>query len=194
MQPPVDERQLVAEARKGSKSAISLLYRTYIQRVFRYVSYRVDSDAVAEDVTAEVFLRMVQYLPQYRDTGVPFSAWLYRIAASQIADYHRQNKRIIDTEISDQHAGEDHDLLGSMIQEEERMMLRQAIQLLTEDQQTLLILRYMQRMSHQEVAVILNKSESAIRVMQHRALQALAQYLGGASKARSYLRRESRHG
>ncbi|MBL8118682.1 MAG: sigma-70 family RNA polymerase sigma factor, partial [Anaerolineae bacterium] len=85
---------------------------------------------------------------------------------------------------------DDTDPLGTLAKQEERAKLREALQTLPEDYQTLLILRFMQQLPHQEVASILDKSEAAIRVMQHRALKALAERLGSSGKARSYLRGE----
>lgn len=184
-----NERELIYQAQRGNKSAVSALYEAYVRPIFRYISYRVGSEATAEDLTGEVFLRMVQGLPRYQDTGAPFGAWLYKIAATQVADYYRQGKRVSEP-ISDEQPSDDTDPLGTLAKQEERAKLREALQALPEDYQTLLILRFMQQLPHQEVASILDKSEAAIRVMQHRALKALAERLGSSGKARSYLRGE----
>jgi RNA polymerase sigma-70 factor (ECF subfamily) len=187
MEPLPDERGLIARAGHGDKNAVSTLYEGYAQAIFRYISYRVESDVIAEDLTAEVFLRMVQGLPRYQDSGAPFGAWLYRIAATQIADHHRGKRRIAGP-LSDQQPSDDTDPLGKTAKAQEQAQLRLALKSLPEDFQTLLILRFMQGLPHTEVAAILNKSDAAIRVMQHRALKALAKVLGADSKARSYLR------
>lgn len=189
MQPLSNESQLIARAKAGDRDAVSALYEGYAQAVFRYVSYRVESDMLAEDLTAEVFLRMVKGLPSYTDSGVPFGAWLFRIAATQIADHYRQKRRAAEP-ISDSQPSDDTDPFGKTAKAEEREQLRQALAKLPQDYQTLLILRFMQQLPHDQVASILNKSEGAIRVMQHRALKALAEALGEHSKARSYLRGE----
>jgi RNA polymerase sigma-70 factor (ECF subfamily) len=186
MQP--DEQLLVAQAQQGDKAAVTGLYEAYAHRIFRYISYRVDSDSVAEDLTAEVFLRMVQGLPRYQITGAPFGAWLYRIAATQVADHYRQQRQV--EPISEEQPADDTDPLNTLARQEERARLREALQALPEDYQTLLILRFMQQLPHTEVAEVLNKSEAAIRVMQHRALKALAAQLGQSGKAHSYLRGE----
>ncbi|MEZ4670782.1 MAG: sigma-70 family RNA polymerase sigma factor [Anaerolineae bacterium] len=187
MQPLPNESQLIAGAKAGDKQAVSTLYEAYAQAVFRYISYRVESDALAEDLTAEVFLRMVQGLPTYHDSGAPFGAWLYRIAANQIADHYRRNRRAVEP-ISEEHPTDDTDPLGKAAKNEEQAQLREALSTLSPEFQTLLVLRFMQGLAHTEVAAILGKSDAAIRVMQHRALQALAQALGQTGKARSYLR------
>jgi RNA polymerase sigma-70 factor, ECF subfamily len=187
MEPLPDERQLIARAGRGDKEAVSTLYEGYAQAIFRYISYRVESDMVAEDLTAEVFLRMVQALPRYQDTGAPFGAWLYRIAAAQVADHHRGKRRVAEP-LSDNQASDDTDPFGKTAKQQEQAQLRQALATLPEDYQTLLILRFMQGLPHVEVAAAMGKSDAGIRVMQHRALKALAKALGTDTKARSYLR------
>lgn len=188
MEPLANEGHLIAQAQAGDKEAVSTLYEAYVQAIHTYIGYRVESDEIAQDLTGEVFLRMVQGLPHYRDSGAPFGAWLYRIAATQIADHYRHNKRIV--ELSDNQPSDDTDPFGKAAKKEEQARLREALAALSPDFQTLLILRFMQGQSHQLVAATLNKSEAAIRVMQHRALNALAQQLGASGKARSYLRGE----
>lgn len=194
MQPLSNERELIASAKSGDRNAVSALYEGYAQAVFRYISYRVESDMLAEDLTADVFLRMVQGLPKYTDSGIPFGAWLFRIAAAQIADHYRRNRRAASEPISDAHPSDDTDPLGKTAKAEERERLRQALAKLPQDFQTLLVLRFIQQLPHEEVANVLNKSEGAIRVMQHRALKALAHELGEKGKARSYLRGEDQNG
>ena len=189
MQPLPNESQLIAAAQAGDKQAVSTLYEAYAQAIFRYISYRVESDMLAEDLTAEVFLRMVQGLPRYQDSGAPFGAWLYRIAATQVADHYRRNRRSAVEPMSDEPTTDDTDPFGKAAKKEQEQ-LRRALASLPEDYQTLLIMRFMQQLSHSEVASVLKKSEAAVRVMQHRALQALARQLGADGKARSYLRGE----
>ena len=188
MQPLPNEGQLIAQAQAGDKAAVSTLYEAYVQAIHSYIGYRVESDMIAEDLTAEVFLKMVQGLPRYRDVGAPFGAWLYRIAATQVADHYRHHRRIVD--LSENQATDDTDPFGKTAKKEERQRLRQALAALPTDFQTLLILRFMQGQPHSLVAAALNKSEAAIRVMQHRALKALAHELGQDTKVRSYLRGE----
>lgn len=187
MEPLANERDLIASARQGDKQAVSTLYEGYAQAVFRYISYRVDTDTVAEDLTAEVFLRMLRGLPDYKDTGNPFGAWLFRIAATQVADHHRGKKRNIEP-LSDEQPSDDTDPDGKAAKNMERAQLRQALSTLPDAEQSLLILRFMQGLSHEEVAAVLGKSVANIRVMQHRALKSLATALGSDSKARSYFR------
>ncbi len=182
MAAPPNEPELIERAQHGDKEAISTLYQTYAQVVFQYISYRVESDATAEDLTADVFLRMVRGLPAYKLTGAPFSAWLYRIAANRITDFYRSHESAR-LEPIPEHYGSEVDLADDLADEEERSRLQKALAALPEDYQTVLILRFMQDMPHAEVAAILGKSVEAVRVLQHRALKALAAHLSEIDSA-----------
>ena len=182
------EHRLIERAQQGDPDAIAGLYRQYVQAITRYIAYRVSDDAVIEDLTADVFLRMVEGLPAYRVTGAPFEAWLYRIAATRIADYYRQQQRH-PLEVLNEAVRSDHTSLEMTLQEREELNeLREALEQLDEEQQTILILRFVERKSHQEVADIVGKSVRAIATAQHRALKRLAELLGTQKTDRHYLR------
>lgn len=182
------EHRLIERAQQGDPDAIAGLYRQYVQAITRYIAYRVSDDAVIEDLTADVFLRMVEGLPAYRVTGAPFEAWLYRIAATRIADYYRQQQRH-PLEVLNEAVRSDHTSLEMTLQEREELTeLREALEQLDEEQQTILILRFVERKSHQEVADIVGKSVRAIATAQHRALKRLAELLGTQKTDRHYLR------
>lgn len=188
MNPPSDEQMLVRKAQTGDKEAVSTLYTAYSQSIFQYVFYRVDSRQIAEDITAEVFLRMVRGLPAYQQLGVPFGAWLFRIAASQIADYYREHKKMTFTLLSEEQRSDDTDPFDRLDRKEERARLQKALETLPVDYQNVLILRFMKNLSHREVAAVLNKSEGTVRSIQHRALKALGDELGTTKKSQHYLR------
>lgn len=184
----IDIEETVRRAQAGDREAVALLYRAYARSIYRYIVCRVPTPHDAEDLTADVFVRMVEALPKYQITGAPFDAWLYRIAASRIADFYRVNVRAIGDEL--------HDTLSSgeaapedVLQERQLLdVLRDALAQLSEDQQQILILRFVERKSHEEVSQILGKSVTAVKSIQHRALTRLAELLGSHHKARHYLR------
>ena len=180
--------QVVRQAQQGESNAIEALYKRYAQSVYRYVYYRVPTTADAEDLTAETFVRMVEGLPSYRFTGAPFEAWLYRIAAARIADHYRRNARRPLTELKENVADKATLPEEQIVQAQEVETLRQAFSQFSDDEQTLLILRFVERKSHQEVADVLGKSPAAVKSMQHRALIKLATLLGSEEKVRHYLR------
>jgi len=182
------EHRLIERAQQGDPDAIAGLYRQYVQAIARYVAYRVPDEATVEDLTADVFLRMVEGLPGYQVTGAPFEAWLYRIAATRIADFYRQRQRH-PVETLGEGVSSGHTPLDMTLQEREELdELRAALAQLGEEQQTILILRFVERKSHEEVAGIVGKSVRAIATAQHRALKRLAELLGTEKTSRHYLR------
>ncbi len=183
-----DEARLILYASQGRRSAIAALYEQYVDAVHRYVSYRVSDAAAAEDLTAEVFLRMVEGLPGYTLNGAPFEAWLYRIAAARVADYYRCSGRRPQEALTDQEPDRAESPERVLQDTEECDSLRAALGQLSEDYQQVLLLRFVERKSHAEVAGMMGKSVTAIKSAQHRALTRLAELMGQNGKARSYLR------
>ena len=189
----MSEEQLIKRAKLGDKVAISTLYEKHVDQIFRYIAYRVPEND-AEDLTAEVFVRMVESLPKFEYTGAPFEAWLYRIASARVADFHRKRGRRQVDEISEAMSDE-KPLPEEKIQEkQEHRQLREALSQLSPEDQQILILRFVERKSHEEVAEIVGKNPSAIRTAQHRALKKLASHLNADGKERHYLRGRSSPG
>lgn len=184
----IDIRAVVKKARDGDSDAITTLYQTYSQAIYRYISYRVATSADAEDLTAEVFIKMVEALPGYKLTGAPFESWLYRIAAARVADYHRKTQRRPQSELTEDLTSNAPSVEDQIDEREQLEMLRDALAHLTEEQQTVLVLRFIERKSHSDVAEIIGKSVSAVKSIQHRALVQLTGLVGSDEKTRHYLR------
>jgi RNA polymerase sigma-70 factor, ECF subfamily len=185
--PSSELNRIVQAAQKGEEKAIVALYQAYSQAIYRYIAYRVPVEE-AEDLAAEVFVNMVEALPRYKISEAPFESWLYRIAGSRIADYHRQFTRHPTTELLESTSDS-----GIMPEEQvqldqESNELRVALAQLSQEQQDILLLRFVNHKSHEEVGRILNKSVSAVKTIQHRALTELATLLGSEKKGRHYLR------
>jgi RNA polymerase sigma-70 factor (ECF subfamily) len=179
---------LIHRARQGDPDAIAALYRHHVDAIHRYVRYRVPDTPAAEDLTAEVFLRMVEGLPRYHQNGAPFEAWLYRIAAARVADYYRRRKRRPQESLTDAEPDRAELPERRLQDEEEETALRIALRQLSAEQQDVLVLRFVERKSHAEVAALLGKSVTAIKSTQHRALNRLAEMMGLSEKARHYVR------
>jgi RNA polymerase sigma-70 factor, ECF subfamily len=183
------QEQLINRAKAGDSQAISQLYRANAQMIYRYIAYRVPTTADAEDLTSEVFMRMLEGLPAYEIMEVPFEAWLYRIASHRIADFYRKRSRQNeDIELHESLANDDPMPEESLQKQQEFKHLRSALAYLTQEQQDVLILRFIENKNHQDVADILEKTLSAVRTIQHRALVRLAQLLGADEKGKHYLR------
>ena len=178
----------VRYAQDGEPSAVEALYEHFVERIYRYVFYRVYNQRDAEDLTAEVFVKMVEGLPQYRFTGAPFEAWLYRIANSRVVDYHRRLRRRPESELSEHMADTVTHLEENVQQLLEVERLRHALRQLGNEEQSVLIMRFVEQKSHHEVADIMSKTPAAVKAMQHRALIRLATLLGSDEKVRHYLR------
>jgi len=174
-----DERECVERASRGDAAAIGELYRRYAPAVFRYLFYRLGDRQFAEDLTSEVFVRALEALPRYRVRGRPFSAWLYRIAGARVADHYRQRRRhpVVPLIWEPSARGADPgEAVESRLTAE---LLQRAIVRLTPLQQQVIVLRFLEGLSHREVAQIVGRSEGAVRVLQFRALKALRRLLAG---------------
>jgi RNA polymerase sigma-70 factor (ECF subfamily) len=185
-----DETRLIHRACQGDREAIAALYRCHVDAIYRYVSYRVPDAAAAEDLTAEVFLRMVESLPGYRLNGAPFEAWLYRIASARVADHYRRRSRRPQEALSEYEPDRADPPERVLQNAEEQDALRAALRQLSGEHQDILLLRFVERKSHAEVAGLLGKSVTAVKSAQHRALTHLAELMGLNGKARHYLRGE----
>lgn len=185
MQQP-NEQEIITQAQRGDETAVTRLYETHVDAIFEYVRYRVDSKSTAEDLTSEVFLRMVRGLTNYHNQGVPFRAWLFRIAANLVIDHYRQHKRENESPLLDDLESDDTDPFDRLADSEDQLRLHLAINALPEAYQDLLLLRFVNNLSHDEVSKIMNKSTDALRAMQYRALKALGEQFERLNKNRSW--------
>lgn len=181
---------VINRAKHGDSDAITQLYETHVDKIYRYIAYRVP-DTEAEDITSDVFINMVEGLKSYTYTGAPFEAWLYKIASARIADYYRKSKRTQHSELDERLSSDSPAPEDTLILTQEQQLIREKLHALGDDQQTLLLLRFVERKSHEEVAEIMGKTVNAVKVMQHRALTRLAKLMGQDKKERHYLRGEN---
>jgi len=168
------EARLIKRAQQGEESAVSQLYHDNVQAIFRYVFYRTGDQNVAEDLTAETFLRAIEGLDRYEYRGVPFRAWLYRIANARVADHLRAQARENVQPLDSIGHGVDPGLENGVATQLEIEKLTALLPRLTEDQQQVLIMRFLSGYSIEETATIMDKTPGAIKSLQHRALRSLA--------------------
>ena len=180
MSEPDSDLELVARVKKDP-AAFGLLYERYITKIYNYVYYRTGNHHDAEDLTSRVFYRALMHVEDYTDRGVPFSAWLYRIAHNLVANWHRDRSRRPEVDL------EDVVLIGparerpEQIAEsnEKRDWLLAAIRLLPAERQELLILKFVEQLSNVEIGQIMGRSEGAIKSLYHRTLLSLRDHLTG---------------
>lgn len=168
------EACLIARAREDAE-AFGELYRRYVARVYRYLYYRTGNAEDAEDLTAWTFHQALKNLPRYVDRGAPFEAWLYRIAHNAVANWLRQRSRrpvvaLDAVRPTGPEEGEPH-VAAEAAEERERLL--RAVRRLPPDRQELLILKFVEGRSNQEIGVILERSEGAVKSLYHRTLVAL---------------------
>lgn len=169
-----DELELLARARKLESAALAEIHDTYYGPIFRYVAFRVADRETAEDLTSEVFTRLLSAL---RDRNAPqntLRGWLYGVASRVVSDHHRKRYRAPQVELNDNVMSSDEgpaETVEAMLTHEG---LRRAMSELTEEQQNVIALRFGFEMPIQEVARTLGKSEGAVKQLQARAIASLA--------------------
>jgi RNA polymerase sigma-70 factor (ECF subfamily) len=173
------EAALVGRAIAGDADAFGKLYLRHVDAIYRYVFLRVGNASDAEDLTEQVFLKVWEALPGYEQRGKPFINWVYRIAHNVAVDHHRQRRPLAATPLLEEEHWESGEpsALTQVIQAEQATSLASAISQLSEDQQQVTVLRFVEGLRHAEVADIIGKSEGACRVIQYRALAALKEIL-----------------
>jgi RNA polymerase sigma-70 factor (ECF subfamily) len=179
------EDDVLARAAQGDGDAFGALYERYVERIYNYIFYRTGDVYEAEDLTERVFLRALRHITNYHDRGVPFSAWLYRIAHNLVANWHRDNSRRKEIPLDDgilgplhaSHHEGDHPEHELMISEERDGLIR-VIRKLPPDRQQLLILKFVEHLSNAEVGQIMGRTEGAVKSLYHRTLLSIREELG----------------
>lgn len=169
----IDE-QLLVERAKEDKEAFGELYTLYVDKIYSYVYYRTGNNQDAEDLTARVFFRAIKHIGNYQNQGVPFSAWLYRIAHNLLANWYRDQSRrqmVSLDSIAQWHVEDSPELASELLEDQEALLA--AIQRLPADRQELLILKYVDRMPNADIGEIMGRSEGAIKSLYHRTLLSL---------------------
>ena len=176
--PLVNERQLVLQAQAGNAEAFGQLYDAYMERIYRFIYFRVEDQQTAEDITSQVFLRAWNNLDRFRLGRTPYLAWLYTIAHNAVIDHYRTRK--VTTALEDVRLSQPDyaEVVENVIDNEVEMKsIKSAMQTLTGDQQQVLMLKFIEGMSNDEIARHLGKREGAVRALQMRGLRALAKQL-----------------
>ena len=175
---PKTEQKLILAAQRGDEQAFGELYNAYVHDIYRYVLYRVGNSELAQDLTAEVFLRVVEGLSGYQNRQLPLLAWLYRIAYARLIDHYRDTNRLAKHQsIETMDLSLDDDLDGVLMTSYHQETVRNALRMLTPEQQQVVQLRFMEGYSLQKTAESLGKTIGAVKVLQHRALESLSRVL-----------------
>ena len=176
-----NEESLVHWAQQGDQRAFAQLYERHFDKIYRYVALKIGDRIEAEDMTQQVFLKALKSISSFKWEGIPFSAWLYRIAHNQVVDHLRKKRKQLTA------ASFDESLASSASRDSNPQQLAEhsldieqllsATQRLTESQREVISLRFTSELPIAEVAKIMKKSEGAVKALQHSAIVALRKAL-----------------
>ena len=172
-----NEQSLVHRAQKGDKEAFAQLYESHFDKIYRYVVLKIGNKTEAEDMTQQVFLKALQSIRSFKWKGIPFSAWLFRIAHNLVVDYLRKVKKVVITPLDESSVRSDS---NPQLLTEQRLdieQLRSASKQLTRAQREVISLRFAGELSVAESAKVMGKSEGAVKALQHSAIVALRKTL-----------------
>ena len=179
-----EEWNIVERAQQGDNEAFAHLYESHFDKIFRYVVMKIGNQMEAEDMTQQVFVRAYESIGSYRSRGVPFSAWLFRIAHNQMVDYVRKRSKKQTISLDEtlpimDNTNLEHDVETKFEMEKVATAAKQ----LTKAQQEVISLRFAGGLSIAEVAKTMRKSEGAIKALQHSAILALRKTLLAGEKS-----------
>lgn len=169
--------ELISRAKNGDAVVIGALYERFRLSIFRYLYYRLGDQQMAEDLTSEVFLRMIRSLPGLNPKSVSFQAWLFRIARNLAIDHYRKMSIRDHVQLDEDVISRDEDIDTSLDKNLTSERLRRALSRLNPDQRDVIVLRFVADMPITQVAQALHKSEDSVKGLQRRGLSTLRQIL-----------------
>lgn len=171
-----DEESLVRRAQHRDQEAFAQLYEEHFDKIYRYVTLKIGNETEAEDMTQQVFLNALQSISSFKWKGIPFSAWLFRIAHNQVVDYLRSKKRTA-VPLNESLASNDNNPQLVVEQKLDIEQLLLATKQLTEAQREVISLRFTSELPIAQVAKAMGKSQGAVKALQHSAIVALRKTL-----------------
>ncbi len=173
----VAEWEIVRRAQGFEEDALKSLYETYYPKIYGYAFLQMGDVQAAEDLASDVMLKMIESIKSYQFKGLPFGAWVFRIARNRLIDLHRRRKRRGEVDLSETLAGTLASPLSMAERALERGQLQVAMKHLTDEQRQVIVLKFIQGFDNRSIGRIMGRSEGAIKSLQHRALHALRRVL-----------------
>jgi RNA polymerase sigma-70 factor, ECF subfamily len=167
---------LLSRAKKGEQAAFGEIYNLYFKKIYRFVFYRVGHKEVAEDLAEEVFLKAFSKLSGISNEA-SFESWLYQITRNMVIDYYRQKKLTLSLDEIENTLEYETNIIDIVELQGQQKILLKLIKELNAEQQIVLKLKFFEDLNNPEIAELLNKSEGAIRVIQHRAIAKLQELM-----------------
>ncbi|NOZ26984.1 MAG: sigma-70 family RNA polymerase sigma factor [Chloroflexi bacterium] len=176
---PVNDTEVLEQAKAFDPAALSVIYDRYEGRIYSYIYHRVGDAQVAEDLTAQVFLRMLEAIQSENAWRSSFSGWLYRIAHNLVIDHYRRRARSTHISLEDAPTipAENMDPEQTAERRLQGERVRRALNRLTEEQAQVVSLRFLEGLSIAEVAQVTGKTEGAVKALQYRAIMSLRRLL-----------------
>jgi len=169
--PEKDIDRLVTKAVGGDANAFGELYDSHVDRIYRHIYYRVGNTGDAEDLTQQVFFKAWRAIGRYRKKAVPFAAWLMTISRNLLIDFYRERKEMVSLdekyEVASREPGPEQ--LAETKLEHRRLI--ETIARLPEEPRRVIIMKFIEDYSYEDIAANLKKSEGAVRIIVHRALR-----------------------
>jgi len=172
-----NEESLVRRAQQHDQAAFAQLYEANFNKIYRYVALRIGNETEAEDVTQQVFINALKSISSFRWKGIPFSAWLFRIAHNQVVDYLRKKTRQATAPLDESLVSHDDNLQLATERKLDIEQLVSATRHLTQAQREVISLRFAGELPIAQVAKVMGKSQGAIKALQHSAIVALRKAL-----------------
>ncbi len=171
----MEDENLLKKAKKGDSASFGAIYDKYAPKIYRYLFLKLGGLKVeAEDLTHEVFLSAWKNMDSFNLRGAPFSSYLYKIARNATIDYWRTKHQTVDIEVVPEETFSENPNVGEQIDlSDDLALMRRCIASLEPTYQDVLIMKFVDDMSNHEIATALDKTEGAVRVIQHRALKQL---------------------
>ena len=166
-----EDKELVKEVKSGSTSALQTLYMRHLDAIYRYFYYQTKDKFLAEDLAQDVFIRVWRAIDHYDEKKGSFTSWMYRIAHNLLIDHYRGKKSLTLKEGIE--ASYTEDWLEKLDRNEKIQKIKSELDNLPDDYREVVILRFFEDMGVEEVAIIMEKSEENVRVIQHRAIRKL---------------------
>lgn len=174
---------LLNKAQSGDREAFGLIYDEYSQKIYKFIFFRTSHKEVAEDILSETFVKAWQKISQINSSKA-LSAWLYQVAKNNIIDYYRLKKEFVALEEVEDVLEDAQNLVEALNLSLEQTKLLDLLSQLPKEQAAVIKYKYLEELENIEIAHIMNKTEGAIRVLQHRAIQHLKELLNNNEKKR----------
>ena len=171
------EWDIIRRAQQYDDAAIEALYQTYYPKIYNYAFLQMGDVQAAEDLASDVMLKMIESIGKYHFRGLPFGAWVFRIARNRLIDLHRRRRRRGEVDLSETLSSTLASPQSLAERAIERGQLQIALKHVTDEQRQVIVLKFIQGFDNRSVGKIMGRSEGAIKSLQHRALLSLRRLL-----------------